>query len=75
MDETLTDEEKYIIKMRFGFGEDEKGEKIRVHSLEEIARDRGTSKEKIRQLEGKILRKLKQPQKIKKLKEFYKYEN
>ena len=48
---------------------------IRVHSLEEIARDRGTSKEKIRQLEGKILRKLKQPQKIKKLKEFYKYEN
>ena len=75
MDDTLTDEEKYIIKMRFGFGTDEKGEMIRVHSLEEIARDRGTSKEKIRQLEGKILRKLKQPQKIKKLKEFYKYEN
>ena len=75
MDDTLTDEEKNIIKMRFGFGTDEKGEMIRVHSLEEIARDRGTSKEKIRQLEGKILRKLKQPQKIKKLKEFYKYEN
>lgn len=75
MDETLSEEEKYIIKMRFGFGKDENGEMIRAHSLEEIARDRGTSKEKIRQLEGKILRKLKQPQKIKKLKEFYKYEN
>lgn len=75
MNESLNEEEKNIIKMRFGFGKDENGEMIRVHSLEEIARDQGTSKEKIRQLEGKILRKLKQPQKIKKLKEFYKYEN
>ncbi|MBD5422886.1 MAG: RNA polymerase sigma factor [Mycoplasma sp.] len=75
MDSTLTEDEKKIIQMRFGFGVDKKGNNIKVHSLDEIAKIQGTNKEKIRQLEGKILRKLKQPQKIKKLKEFYKYEN
>lgn len=73
--ENLTEDEKKIIQMRYGIGEDSKGKKIKVHTLDEIAKDLGINKEKVRQLEGKIIRKLKQPQKIKKLKEFYKNEN
>ena len=75
IDNNLEEEEKKIIQMRYGIGFDKKGNKIRVHTLDEIAKELGTSKEKIRQWETKILRKLKQPQKIKKLKEFYKNEN
>lgn len=73
--ENLTEDEKKIIQMRYGIGEDSKGRKIKVHTLDEIAKDLGINKEKVRQLEGKIIRKLKQPQKIKKLKEYYKNEN
>lgn len=73
--ENLTEDEKKIIQMRYGIGEDSKGRKIKVHTLDEIAKDLGINKEKVRQLEGKIIIKLKQPQKIKKLKEFYKNEN
>lgn len=75
IDNNLEEEEKKIIQMRYGIGFDKKGNKIRVHTLDEIAKELGTSKEKIRQWETKILRKLKQPQKMKKLKEFYKNEN
>ncbi len=75
IDDNLDEQEKMIIQMRYGIGEDKKGNKIRVHSLDEIAKVLGTNKEKIRQWEAKIIRKLKQPQKMKKLKEFYKNEN
>ena len=75
IENNLDDVEKKIIQMRYGIGEDENGNKIRVHTLDEIAQELGTNKEKVRQWEQKILRKLKQPQKMKKLKEFYKNEN
>ena len=71
----LDADEKKVLQMRYGLGVDENGNKIKVHSLDEIAVEFGTNKEKIRQWEQKILRKLKQPQKMKKLKEFYKNEN
>lgn len=75
IDGNLDSDEKKVIQMRYGLGVDKNGNNIRVHSLEEIAIEFGTNKEKIRQWEQKILRKLKQPQKMKKLKEFYKNEN
>ena len=63
--------------MRYGIGEDAKGNKIKVHTLDEIAKKLGTSKDKVRQQEQKILRKLKkQPfEEMKKIKEFIKPEN
>lgn len=72
IDKNLTEEEKSIIQMRYGIGEDTKGNKIKVHTLDEIAKKLGTSKDKVRQQEQKILRKLKkQPlSEMKKIKEF-----
>lgn len=67
----IDDREKMIIKMRYGLGTDENGQKIRVHSLDEIARTFNTTKERIRQEESKIIRKLKHPKRMKKLKDFY----
>ena len=77
IDKNLTEQEKSIIQMRYGIGEDAKGNKIKVHTLDEIAKKLGTSKDKVRQQEQKILRKLKkQPfEEMKKIKEFIKPEN
>lgn len=77
IDKNLTEQEKSIIQMRYGIGEDSKGNKIKVHTLDEIAKKLGTSKDKVRQQEQKILRKLKkQPfEEMKKIKEFIKPEN
>lgn len=56
----LEPDEKELICKRYGVGEDENGIPYRVHSLEEIAKSRNNvSKERIRQIENKILRKLK----------------
>ena len=67
----LDDRERMIIKMRYGIGLNDQQKKIRVHSLDEIAKTFKTTKEKIRQEESKIIRKLKHPKKMKRLKEFY----
>ncbi|QZE12300.1 RNA polymerase sigma factor [Mycoplasma sp. Ms02] len=71
---SLDKEEKELICKRYGVGVDEEGNKYRVHSFEELARDRGgVSKERIRQIENKILRKLKNSSKNgKQLKDFIK---
>ncbi|MFU2192879.1 RNA polymerase sigma factor [Mycoplasma sp. 4079] len=68
----LDPEDKKLICKRFGIGVDENGNKYRVHSLEELALDRGgVSKERVRQIENKILRKLKSdPKHGKNLKDF-----
>ncbi|EFF41550.1 RNA polymerase sigma factor [Mycoplasmopsis alligatoris] len=60
IDKSLEKDERELICKRYGVGVDSNGEKYRVHSLDELARERGgVSKERIRQIENKILRKLK----------------
>ncbi|MGX9395819.1 RNA polymerase sigma factor [Mycoplasma sp. 1573] len=71
----LDDDERVLIQKRYGVGTDENGIPYHVHTLEELAREKNISKERVRQLETKILRKLKHPQKRKKLKEFYQSES
>ncbi|MGZ9428488.1 RNA polymerase sigma factor [Mycoplasma sp. 480] len=67
----LDEDERILIMKRFGVGENEHGERYRIHSLEELANEKGVSKERIRQIESKILRKLKITQKKRKLKDYY----
>lgn len=57
--ETLDDDERDLIKKRYGMGEDEFGNKYRIHSLEELAEEKNVTKERVRQIETKIIRKLK----------------
>ncbi|MDK2819862.1 MAG: RNA polymerase sigma factor [Mycoplasmataceae bacterium] len=71
----LDDFEKEIIQKRYGIGLDANGIKIKTHTLDEIAQQLGYTREKVRQIETKVLRKLKHPQRRKKLKDFYQNEN
>ncbi|TPR54043.1 RNA polymerase sigma factor [Metamycoplasma neophronis] len=66
--------DRLLIRKRFGIN-DLNGNQFHPHSLDELANEMGISKEKVRQLETKVLRKLKHPQKRKKLKEFYNNES
>ncbi|GAB6183817.1 sigma-70 family RNA polymerase sigma factor [Thermodesulfovibrio hydrogeniphilus] len=59
---TLTPKEEKVIKMRFGIGED------RDHTLEEVGRYLSITRERVRQIETKALRKLKHPSRLKLLK-------
>jgi len=59
---TLTPKEEKVIKMRFGIGED------RDHTLEEVGRYLSITRERVRQIETKALRKLKHPSRMKLLK-------
>jgi len=61
---TLTPREEKVLRMRFGIGE--KGD----HTLEEVGRDFDVTRERIRQIEAKSLRKLRHPSRIKLLKPF-----
>ncbi|WP_029513432.1 RNA polymerase sigma factor [Mycoplasmopsis primatum] len=70
--DTLDPDEYELICKRYGVGVDENGEKYKVFSLEELANERNVSKERIRQIENKILRKLKSsPERSRYLKVFF----
>jgi len=58
---TLTPKEEKIIRMRFGIGEKFD------HTLEEVGQDFKVTRERIRQIEAKALKKLKHPNRMKKL--------
>ncbi len=61
---TLTPREEKVLRMRFGIGEKSD------HTLEEVGRDFSVTRERIRQIEAKALRKLRHPSRAKKLKSF-----
>lgn len=71
--DTLEKDEYELICKRYGVGYDENGEKYRIYSLEELAAERYVTAERIRQIENKILRKLKSnPDRGRFLKDFLK---
>ncbi len=61
---TLTPREEKVLRMRFGIGE--KAD----HTLEEVGRDFSVTRERIRQIEAKALRKLRHPSRSRKLRGF-----
>ncbi|MBA8752452.1 RNA polymerase sigma factor RpoD [Wolbachia endosymbiont of Drosophila innubila] len=63
---TLTPKEERILRMRFGLGKDGK-----EHTLEEVGKVFNVTRERIRQIEAKALRKLKHPSRARKLRGFF----
>jgi RNA polymerase primary sigma factor len=61
---SLTERESKVLKMRFGLGDGNE------HTLEEVGQQFKVTRERIRQIEAKALRKLKHPSRSKKLKSF-----
>lgn len=61
---TLTPREEKVLRMRFGIGEESD------HTLEEVGQDFNVTRERIRQIEAKALRKLRHPSRSSKLKTF-----
>jgi len=61
---SLTPREEKVLRMRFGIGEKYD------HTLEEVGQDFDVTRERIRQIEAKALRKLRHPSRAKKLKSF-----
>ena len=64
---TLTPREEKVLRMRFGIGEKYD------HTLEEVGQDFDVTRERIRQIEAKALRKLRHPSRSKCLKSFIEY--
>lgn len=62
--ETLTDREEKVLRLRYGLLDG------KTHTLEEVGKEFGVTRERIRQIEGKALRKLRQPSRQKKLRDF-----
>ena len=68
IDELLTglnDQEQKVLRMRFGLDDDD------PKTLEEIGKVFGVTRERIRQIEAKAIRKLRHPSRLKQLKNFY----
>ena len=61
---TLTPREEQVIKMRFGLGDGSE------HTLEEVGQRFSVTRERIRQIEAKALRKLRHPSRSRMLKAF-----
>ena len=62
--DTLTEREKRVLMLRFGIADG------RTRTLEEVGREFNVTRERIRQIEAKALRKLRHPSRSKKLKDF-----
>lgn len=62
--DTLTPREKTVLELRFGLGDG------KARTLEEVGKEFNVTRERIRQIEAKALRKLRHPSRSKKLKDF-----
>ena len=62
--ESLTDRERQVVELRFGLRDG------RARTLEEVGREFNVTRERIRQIEAKALRKLRHPSRSKRLKDF-----
>ena len=62
--DTLTPREKKVLELRFGLADG------RTRTLEEVGKEFNVTRERIRQIESKALRKLRHPSRSKKLKDF-----
>ena len=62
---TLTEREADVLRMRFGMYDG------RTHTLEEVGQIFGVTRERIRQIENKAIRKLRHPSRAKKIRDFY----
>ena len=62
--DTLTDREENVLRLRFGL------EDGQTKTLEQVGQQFGVTRERIRQIEAKALRKLRHPSRLKQLKDF-----
>ena len=63
--DTLTEREADVLRMRFGMYDG------RTHTLEEVGQIFGVTRERIRQIENRAIRKLRHPSRAKKIRDFY----
>jgi RNA polymerase primary sigma factor len=62
--DSLTERERLVLQLRFGLTDG------RARTLEEVGREFGVTRERIRQIESKALRRLRHPARAKKLKDY-----